>query len=54
MMLGYFSKVLWVVPLEWLRWLLVMLGMALSGEQYMYHMNNFVINNFSFHVFFNI
>ncbi|CAH3171838.1 unnamed protein product [Porites lobata] len=24
-------SVLWVVPLEWLRWLLVMLGMALSG-----------------------
>ena len=26
-----FSKVLWVAPLEWLRWLLVMIGMALSG-----------------------
>lgn len=25
-------KVLWVVPIEWLRWLLVMLGMCLSGK----------------------
>lgn len=24
-------SVLWVVPIEWLRWLLVMLGMCLSG-----------------------
>jgi len=30
--LSFLSKVLWVVPVEWVRWLLVMLGMALSGK----------------------
>ena len=26
-------QVLWVVPLEWLRWLLVMIAMILSGKE---------------------
>jgi len=30
--LSFLSEVLWVVPVEWVRWLLVMLGMALSGK----------------------